>query len=234
LFEQRGTGRSIPDRFDSTTINLRTATDDLVLLLKHLDLKQAMFAGHSWGAALAMNIAAIHPEKVRGLILIGPGGYRDWTGMFEILQTNIRGRLSRSQLGRLDTLGQLINTKRATPEQVNEHRKIFRSTYVYDRASYDSLSSKMDVPANAYMRMLMNNDVKKNLDLTQSLPRYKGPFHIIAGRQDVLAFNAYEIKILMPSVTLHWIDGCGHFPFFEKPEEFYPIFFKTLENSVSK
>ena len=61
LLEQRGTGRSVPNPFDSTTINLQSAIDDLNLLLKHFKLQKAILLGHSWGAMLAMSFAAFYP-----------------------------------------------------------------------------------------------------------------------------------------------------------------------------
>jgi pimeloyl-ACP methyl ester carboxylesterase len=43
LLEQRGTGRSVPQPFDASTINLTTAHDDLNRLLDYLKLKQTHF-----------------------------------------------------------------------------------------------------------------------------------------------------------------------------------------------
>jgi pimeloyl-ACP methyl ester carboxylesterase len=41
-------------------------------LLDHLRIDNACVIGHSWGAAISMALAVHHPERVRGLILIGP------------------------------------------------------------------------------------------------------------------------------------------------------------------
>ena len=228
LLEQRGTGRSIPTQFDYTTINLVSAIDDLKLLLSHLKLDQALLAGHSWGGALAMSFAAAHPGKVKGLILIAPAAYKQWQHMFDVLETNMYARLGVDERKRVDELNSM--NRYARPEETAELRRMLRSTYIYNRHHFDSLSPKMDAPNNAQMRVLMNNDLKKNLDLTNTLPRYKGPIHIITGRQDILAFSSYEVKILMPSCSLTWIEECGHFPFLEKAETFYTILFDALES----
>ena len=73
------------------------------------------------------------------------------------------------------------------------------------------------------MNLLMIQDLNKHLDLTGTLPRYKGPFHIIGGRQDYIVYNSYDIKLLMPSAELYWIDDCGHWPAFEQPVVFYSL-----------
>lgn len=228
LPEQRGTGRSIPKPLDTSSISLRAAVEDLHLLMRTINATQSVFIGHSWGATLAMAFAAQYPKKVKSLILISPGNYKSWENMFDILQVNIRSRLSSDEIRRVDTLTDKIADGKATDIERNEYRKILRSTYIFDRLKFDSLLVKMDVPSNASMRLIMNEDLKQKLDLTSSLPKYKGPLAIISGRQDVLAFNAYEIKILMPSAELNWVDQCGHFPFLEQPQVFYPVLFKML------
>lgn len=47
--------------------------DDLVALLKHLDIKKAHILGHSRGAAVAVRMAQQSPEHVASLILADPG-----------------------------------------------------------------------------------------------------------------------------------------------------------------
>ena len=77
LLEQRGTGKSIPIPLDSTTINLKTVTQDIKTLMDSLYLKKSIVIGHSWGGMLAMNFSAIFPKSVEHLILIAPGTYKD-------------------------------------------------------------------------------------------------------------------------------------------------------------
>ncbi len=63
LLEQRGTGRSIPSKFDEETINIKSALSDINLLLDHLNLKNAIILGHSYGAELAIIYAFNFPRK---------------------------------------------------------------------------------------------------------------------------------------------------------------------------
>ncbi|MBK8050451.1 MAG: alpha/beta fold hydrolase [Anaerolineales bacterium] len=46
--------------------------DDLVALLDHLGIEQAVAGGISMGAGEALNLALRHPARVRGLILVRP------------------------------------------------------------------------------------------------------------------------------------------------------------------
>jgi proline iminopeptidase len=69
----------------------------------------------------------------------------------------------------------------------------------------------------------------RNFDVSASLKKYKGRIDIISGRQDVVGFFSYEIKIDKPSANLYWINNCGHFPMYEQPDEFYKLLYQILD-----
>lgn len=70
LFDQRGTGKSIP--FLSLDNNTPLASvDDMEKLRNHLDIDQWYVFGGSYGSTLALAYAVNHPERVLGLILRG-------------------------------------------------------------------------------------------------------------------------------------------------------------------
>ncbi len=66
LFDPRDTGRS-----DATDCHYTTATvaDDIVALLKKLNIKKAHIVGHSMGGAIAQYIAILYPHLVDKLVL---------------------------------------------------------------------------------------------------------------------------------------------------------------------
>jgi lipase len=49
---------------------LRTHAQDLIRVLDHLELGSAVLLGHSMGAFVAANVAALAPERVAGLVLV--------------------------------------------------------------------------------------------------------------------------------------------------------------------
>lgn len=51
--------------------------DDLLRLLDHLKIARAFLMGHSFGGALAMDFALLHPDRVAGLLLVSapPNGF---------------------------------------------------------------------------------------------------------------------------------------------------------------
>lgn len=70
LVDQRGSGRSIPHGCirGNTTQHL---LHDLEFVRTHLNIRNWLLFGGSWGAALALLYAQAHPERVSGLILRG-------------------------------------------------------------------------------------------------------------------------------------------------------------------
>lgn len=230
LFEQRGTGLSIPVKFDSTTINLKSAIEDLNLLLTHLGLKKAIFYGHSWGATLAMSFATKYPQKIKKLILTGPGRIKSDDEFNNIFYYNRQVLLGVNDLEKLEVLAKKQETQDLNDAETAEQYRIFYTSYIYDKRNYEYLFEKIRTGRkNVKMVELMSADLVKHLDLTEALKRYKKKVFIITGQQDPLAFNTYRLQLLMPNVEVDWIQQCGHFPMFEQPKEFYEFLFKRLE-----
>jgi pimeloyl-ACP methyl ester carboxylesterase len=69
-YDLRGHGRSdLPVcGYDSHTM-----TQDLLGLLDALGIEKARFVGHSFGGAVAMHLALLHPERVEGIVLLDSG-----------------------------------------------------------------------------------------------------------------------------------------------------------------
>ena len=73
--EQRGHGRTDqpPDGYDWATV-----ATDVVEAMDRLGIQRAAVLSHSWGANVALSVAAKYPERTSHLVLID-GGFFDWT-----------------------------------------------------------------------------------------------------------------------------------------------------------
>lgn len=229
LLEQRGTGKSMPTPFDSTTVNIKLVTKDLKTLMDGLNLKKSIVLGHSWGGMLAMNFAAQYPEYVKHLILIAPGPHKDAKNGFDVLFANRTHTRSFEEEHRLKLLEKLIELNEADSLDIIESQKLSRRAYIYANPLPDSLFLKVNAKRNKKTMALLWNDIKKNFDVSQSLNNYKGQIDVISGRQDVVGFYSYELKQDFPDTKLYWINECGHFPMYEQPSEFYDILYKVLD-----
>lgn len=231
LFEQRGTGLSTPLKFDSTTINFESALGDINLLLSHLGLKRVIIFGHSYGASLALVYACKFPGKVKSLVLLAPGYFGFAPSSFDITVANLMGSFSSTQLARMNELERKVANKTITDTETLEMQKLGRVPYIYDQSKLDSLYPLIDGRNNRITFQLLRRDfAKQNFDVMQELDKIKCPVHLICGRQDFLAYIAYELKISKPSISLYWIEKSGHFPMHEQAEEFYRILFDVLKN----
>jgi pimeloyl-ACP methyl ester carboxylesterase len=70
-FDARAHGETLP-LGDPATLTFDTFGDDLVALLDHLGLPDAIVGGISMGAAIALNVAVRYPRRVAGLVLSRP------------------------------------------------------------------------------------------------------------------------------------------------------------------
>ncbi len=72
LYDQIGSGHST--RLDDISqYTVKRHTKDLEKIVSAIDADEVILFGHSWGALLAIEYFAIHQEKVKKMILSGPG-----------------------------------------------------------------------------------------------------------------------------------------------------------------
>ncbi len=74
VFQQRGTPGCTPSAMDSTTssrvfqdVTIKTLTNDMETLRKHLNIDKWLVFGGSWGATLSVFYAQEHPEQCLGV-----------------------------------------------------------------------------------------------------------------------------------------------------------------------
>ena len=224
VLEQRGTGKSSLSSVDSSTVNMKNYVDDLEALRNHLKLDRITLIGHSWGGMLSMEYAARHPEQAERLILLSPGG--PTSKFFTYFGDNIGVRLTdedKKEKALLDSLkqnnlkgiwpGYFFDRKRALATKPMDSSGLFGQPGVSKYAIRDFVSTEGE-----RVRLLKN---------------YKGPVHIIQGRQDPVGESTvYEIKDVLPQAKVHFIEKCGHMPWFENEaqvKEFYDLIFEALQ-----
>lgn len=231
LLEQRGTGNSIPAKSDTASINLKTAVSDLNLLLDHLKLKEATFYGHSWGSLLAMYYATQFPKRVTRLVLAGPAPFNYTGDQMLTYDNNKYSRYNLNELTEMDSLARKQQKGTLTKEENVRVRILNNRTNIANPDMVDSVMAHIAVGKTNMktMNLMMTNVYRSKLDLTEAIRHFRKPIDIICGRQDALAFMAYEYKMVQPAVNIHWIQSAGHFAMFEQPTEFYKTALQILQ-----
>lgn len=229
LVEQRGTGRSMPQTLSKETLNLELAANDLNLILDHLHLKEAALYGHSYGSFLAMYYGSKYPNRVSQLILTGPAPFNGTSDQMATYGDNKEARMGLMDTKLINELDEKAAKGTVTKEDETLFRKLSNGTLLYDKSKFDQTFARVATgKINAKTMTLMMNDVAKT-DLTEAVKKFKKPITIICGRQDPLAFMAYEYQLIKPTVKVYWIARAGHFAMFEQEEPFYKALFEALQ-----
>jgi proline iminopeptidase len=225
VIDQRGTGKSMVSSADSTSMSMANYINDLEALQEHLNLKEITVIGHSWGGMLAMEYTANRPNKVRELILIGPGGP---SGKFlSYFGDNIGMRLHESDLQEIALLDSMnkSNLPAIWPGYFFDRNMALKSKPTID---FDAIRGQPGV--NKYT---ISNYIALDARRTDLLRNYRGMIHIIQGRQDPIGESTiYEIKDILPQAQIHFIEKCGHFPWLEnetQQTEFWDTLYEALD-----
>lgn len=225
VFEQRGTGLSANVKLDSTTINLKRATQDLNDLRKHLGEKLLTLCGISWGGGLAQAYASFYPENTKNIVLVcslGP----DLTLMSAFIDNMNMRRFPNER----DSLSYW------NKQPASEFVKMKQNFFSFIPDFYDhNIGYKMlpeffaEATFHDQMSNLMWMDLSKTYNLTLMLKNYHGQCTVIKTRQDVMPEETvYQIKSLIPQTVIRTIEKCGHFPDYEKPNELFKILRQVL------
>ena len=205
VMDLRGHGRSKPKLSDALNTNytFEAITTDILEVLDHLHIQASHFVGISLGTILIRNLAELHPERVKSMIMGGA-----------ILKLNIRsqilmrfGVICKSvipymYLYRLFAF--IIMPRKAHKESrilfVNEAKKLYQKEFM----RWFKLASEI----NPLLRFFRLNDIAI-------------PTIYIMGDQDHLFLpNVKKVVAKHQLSSLHVIQDCGHVVNVQKPQVF--------------
>jgi proline iminopeptidase len=245
LLHQRGAGASRNIPINNSTISIKKYTEDIALLQKKRGDRKITLLGMSWGGLLAMNYAALHPEKVSDLILVcsAPPSYKIWNVLFD----NQYVRRSPAELDSMALLEKIFSKKNEreldslkiadplTPEVVAYKKFIeihVRAMY-YDRAKIQpSYIDELFYQFNFQVIPIIDKEVlSTKWDITADLKKIDTKALIVYGRQDDQGESTFYLqKECLRNSEMHVIEQCGHEILMEQPE----AFFRILMNYVKK
>ncbi|MDY6834245.1 MAG: alpha/beta fold hydrolase [Chloroflexota bacterium] len=213
-YDHRCHGRS--GRPPISTLTMARLCDDADALRRYLGIDKVIVIGHSFGGCIALTYALRYPRCISGLVLL------DTTPSFnhgrEIVENARRKSLSENVFARLGA---------APPMDDGEMEADFRAIlplyfYEYDYTLADRLFA--DTVWNA-AACRQGQKLMDEYDITSSLREIHSPTLIIAGRDDFICSpsRACIIHRAVPNSNLMIIEESGHFPYVERPDEFFSI-----------
>jgi pimeloyl-ACP methyl ester carboxylesterase len=188
----RGHGESDPA--DDGDYSIRGLAEDVAAVADQLDLRRFILVGHSLGAAVAIEYAGRHPERVAGLLLVDPNG-------------------DQSRIPKSDVAPFLAALK---DDPLAELESYFRQLVLGgdpDAAAWvleDLRLTHEDAVAGA---------VAGSIDY-QPLPalaRYPGPRLSVVSDMNRLPYSLHNLLADLPVRLMH---GTGHWLMMDRPEAF--------------
>lgn len=218
LLHQRGTGKSVVEKYDARALSLKNLVGDVEALRKELGVEKLVIAGHSYGGILAMMYAREHPERIAALALIDSGG--PTLKSMPKFNGNLESRFTAEEQALIKEWSDPERKKANHKRAVLEVTKAKTPAYFADRAKARLLTDALDETSFHDGVFWSIVPQMMALDLRAGLEKVKAPVLVLHGKQDPLE-SAEEVHETFPGSKLEWIENAGHFPWLEQPRVFY-------------
>lgn len=174
-------------------------------------------AGLSMGGILAMEVVRQAPERVERLALLDTNPLAE----AEDVRERRGPQIAAVQAGGLDDL----------------MRDVMIPNYLHDATDPKGIADlclEMARDLGPGVFVTQSKALRDRLDQTETLRAYCGPSLVLCGRHDRLCpLSRHELMHeLMPQSTLEIIDGAGHLPTLERPEQTTAALVRWLEDTA--
>ena len=233
LFDQRGSGRSLPQGEIANNDSPRLVAD-IELIREHFGINRWMVVGGSWGATLALLYAGQHAERISAMVLRGSflASERELHWFFQSLRAMVPQGWSRMTADWSDAQkSRVLNTlcEALLQGDASQASDAARRWNDYENAVMNAMAGKLDetpasptdVPSrvlNKYRlqaHYLSNACFCSEVDLMAAAGRLREtPVTLVHGTHDFVCppENAVWLKQAMPHAVLNWVKNGGHTP----------------------
>ncbi len=217
LLDPAGTGASDP--WSDDAYSLARAAADVDDLRAALDEKRIDYLGHSAGGFVGIRWAALYPESVRRLILVGT--FPSFTNELHAARVQ-QARLHEREPWFEDALQ--ASAKRAASDYADddEFDALYMSAFRFYFARYgEAERAFVERLAGCDRRTVESfNDQLASFDLRPDLPRIEAETLIVNGELDASRAGEQELLDGIQNARLAIVEGAGHFPWVEQPARF--------------
>jgi 3-oxoadipate enol-lactonase len=193
----------------SGNMSIATHIDDLVALLDGLSVEKTYLLGTSISTLIARDFALAHPDRIKGLILVGP--------VFAPYGSRRRKLLTRSWLNSLENGGMDALFAHIFPlvytDQTVQHGG--PTAFLALRERFKAVNDADALKANLTASLTTEDDPLK-------LKQINAPTLLMTGDGDFLMSptSLRVVATLIPDCEIRVIDYAGHVPYFEAGEAF--------------
>lgn len=189
--------------------------------------------GHSWGAWLAYIYTAMHPEKVKKLILVAAGSFDE---RYNFNLTNLRlSRLSEeNRKEALEIINWMNHATEDNPAKMKRFSELMELADFYD--CEEVIDEATEFQYDIFQSVWKEADKMRRFgELMQYGKKIKCPVIAIHGNYDThpaLGVEEPLSKLLKKNFRFIGLDQCGHYPWKEKHAK--DKFFEILETELSQ
>jgi pimeloyl-ACP methyl ester carboxylesterase len=181
-------------------------------LMDQLGVERAALVGNSMGGGTAALVAARRPERVTALVLVDSAGFHrdesEHPGVVRLVRSSLGPLAAHLPFRRLFVEGAL--------------RQVFvDDTQVTDERVAEYLAPLLRSGAFPSIRSLLASFAAHPDALREALPEIEAPTLVIWGRQDawIPLDHADRFVETIPGARKVVLDGCGHMPQAERPQD---------------
>jgi pimeloyl-ACP methyl ester carboxylesterase len=210
-YDQRGVSRSSAPPIDPSSYTFAKYVDDLEAVRKAAGVEKVHLFGHSWGGLVAMRYAAIYPERVRSIVLMGSGApaWKDLASGFARFEERVRS---------LQAQG--IISQDLTPKDEQDDPTL--PAFFSDPNFHFSLDDRGGPPEFSPVASQMTWAAVQGYDLTNEVAQLQHPFLVLCGKDDPYGQLSEAVVAALTSTKVEYVvfDKCGHF-WHECPDAFF-------------
>jgi pimeloyl-ACP methyl ester carboxylesterase len=191
---------------------------DAIAVLDALGWERATLIGHSWGGLLAQHITAAHPERVDALIGLSTLGSAGPDGGWSDLDAEFAKRIPPEAEAMVTELDQKLYRGEGRDQDIVEMLNVTWPFYFSDPASAPPMplapsSQEVYSQVHADTLRLFNEGT-----LERKLRELDTPALFLTGADDPASpEHPRKTAETMPRGAFVLLNGCGHFPWLERP-----------------
>ncbi|HVD03629.1 MAG TPA: alpha/beta hydrolase [Candidatus Dormibacteraeota bacterium] len=212
-FQQRGLAPSTTDG----PFDVERQVEDVVAVMDGLGLRKPLVIGHSWGGHLAMHLMVSRPDRVAAALVVDPLGAVGDGGEADLGRI-LGERVSKEAAVRAELLDQKALRGEGTAEDQVEGLSLVWPGYFAEPAQAPPMPP-MEISVSAYSETFTSiRDHLARGTLVTGLPKVDIPVTFLLGEQSPIPIeHGRASAALMPMAETTVVNGCGHFPWLERP-----------------
>jgi proline iminopeptidase len=233
IYDQRGTGRSLLNSIDTSTIKMSLMLDDIEAIRKHLNIRNWSILGHSFGGMVASYYATQYPDNIDKIILSSSGGID--LGLLSYVQASINSKLSRDDLDSVYYWSKKITDGDTSHFARLERGRHLAPAYVIDKKYIPAIAERLTQGNSAINQLIWTDMQLINFDCTEKLKTFDKPVLIIQGKEDIIkAETAEKAHQAFTNSKVVYMEHCIHYGWLDNEAVYFGEIHSFLADAITE